>query len=173
MARLGGLPLPVVLPFIVICVAPNYRGSGWFVLLAIVLSLVAIGIGARLMQWLWRPFCEAQKEARREQAEPSEGPHELRPQRGRRAPRRGPSDAAPASDFLTTRAENGAPSVNPTRRSTARARRCGRAGGSARRGRDPRNCADRYVAFPRSLTTAMMSTAGDRWIWGSRAKRRS
>jgi hypothetical protein len=70
MARLGGLPLPVCCSSLSYGSLPTIVGSGWFVLLAIVLSLVAIGIGARLMQWLWRPFGEAQKEARREQAEP-------------------------------------------------------------------------------------------------------
>ena len=47
----------------------NYRPSGWLVFLATLLSLVVLGLGFWLMERLWRPFREAQREARRARTE--------------------------------------------------------------------------------------------------------
>ena len=40
-------------------------GSGWWIFVAVVLSLLSLGAGAWLSDWRWRPFREAQEQARR------------------------------------------------------------------------------------------------------------
>jgi hypothetical protein len=52
-------------------VMTRYGGSGWLVLLYIVLYLVLFGVGVWAMERLWRPYSEAQREARARQREAS------------------------------------------------------------------------------------------------------
>ena len=47
----------------------HYRPSGWLVALAIVAMIVVFGIGIWGMEWLWRPFRQAQRQLRRTRTE--------------------------------------------------------------------------------------------------------
>jgi hypothetical protein len=57
------LPNLFFLPYVF--VMTRYGGSGWLVLLYIILYLVLFGVGVWAMEPLWRPYSEAQREARR------------------------------------------------------------------------------------------------------------
>jgi len=59
------IAVPGLLFWVLLYGAIHYGGgSGWAFLLAVLLSFVLLGAGVWSMEWFWRPFRQAQEEAR-------------------------------------------------------------------------------------------------------------
>ncbi len=65
----AAIVVPQLLFLVSVFTVIHYGGSGWLLLPAIVLFFVSLGVGVWAMEWLWKPFTKAQREARRARTE--------------------------------------------------------------------------------------------------------